>query len=102
MAGLSPTEGAAPMRRSPEPSRPGSGMDVRRTGEVAVIASDPVASGFTLVGVHAVAAENADEARAAWAELPDEVLVVVLGSAAAIYLAEEVQRDRRRMTVVVP
>lgn len=77
-------------------------LDVRRTGEVAVIADDPVAAGFALVGVHAVAARTYSEVHTAWATLPDAVLVVVLDRAAARYLADELAQDRRRMTVVVP
>ena len=70
-----------------------------RTG-VAAIGPLVDIAGFGLVGVMVRAAETAEEARAAWAALPESAGIVILaaGAAAALSPPEMTQR----LTVVMP
>jgi vacuolar-type H+-ATPase subunit F/Vma7 len=66
----------------------------------AVIGESVRTAGFALAGAVVLPAENADEASAAWRELPSDCSVLVLTAAAAAWLGEE-QRSRRDVLVVV-
>lgn len=66
----------------------------------AVIGESARTAGFALAGALVLAAENAGEARAAWAGLPPDVAVVVLTPRAAAWL-DTVPRARRDVLPVV-
>lgn len=71
--------------------------------EVAAIGVEAVVCGFALAGVHVYPADDAGEVRAAWVQLPPNVGLVVLSSAAAEALGDD---DRQApgapLTVVLP
>ncbi len=56
-------------------------------GRVAAIGTEPLVQGFALAGALAVPAETPADVRRAWAQLPDDVDLVVLTPAAARALA---------------
>lgn len=68
----------------------------------AVIGESVRTAGFALAGAVVLAAENAEEARAAWHELPSDCSVLVLTAAAAAWLGEEPQSRRDVLVVVMP
>jgi vacuolar-type H+-ATPase subunit F/Vma7 len=67
---------------------------------IAVIGEEPRVQGFALAGAEVCPATDADEVRAAWAGLADDVAVVVLTPSAAAALATN--PVGRRLTVVMP
>jgi vacuolar-type H+-ATPase subunit F/Vma7 len=70
---------------------------------IAAIGERERVRGFALAGVHVVAAEDPELARAAWRGLPDDVGLVILTPTAHAALAREtgVSRDDR-LWVVMP
>lgn len=66
----------------------------------AVIGEAVRTAGFALAGAVVLAAENPEEARAAWRELPADAAVLVLTARAAAWLGHEPQ-PRRDVLVVV-
>jgi vacuolar-type H+-ATPase subunit F/Vma7 len=68
---------------------------------VAIGEADRV-SGFALAGVAVAAADNHDDALAAWKALPDDAAVVILTPAARVALAPELSRPDQRLWVVMP
>jgi len=68
----------------------------------AVIGESVRTAGFALAGAVVLAAENAEEARAAWRELPSDCSVLVLTAAAAAWLGEEPQTRRDLLVAVMP
>jgi vacuolar-type H+-ATPase subunit F/Vma7 len=66
----------------------------------AVIGESARTAGFALAGALVLAAENAGEARAAWAGLPADVAVLVLTPRAAAWL-DTVSPTRRDILLVV-
>jgi len=68
----------------------------------AVIGESVRTAGFALAGAVVLAAENAEEARAAWRELPPDCSVLVLTAAAAAWLGEEPQTRRDLLVAVMP
>lgn len=70
---------------------------------IAVIGERPRIQGFALAGALTCDADTADDARAAWAALPDDVAVVVLTPAAAAALHTELADPLpRALPVVMP
>lgn len=67
---------------------------------VAVIGEDLRVQGFGLAGAVVCPASGSTEVHAAWQGLDDEVVVVVLTSAAATALADV--PPGRRLTAVIP
>jgi vacuolar-type H+-ATPase subunit F/Vma7 len=67
----------------------------------AVIGEEPLVRGFALAGAHVLPAAGADEVRAAWGRLTEEVAVVVLTEAAAAVLADLPARQGWPFTVVM-
>jgi vacuolar-type H+-ATPase subunit F/Vma7 len=70
--------------------------------EVAVIGSDPEIAGFALAGARVYPAASADEVRAAWLELPDDIRVVILTVHAADALGADRTGPGSPLTVVMP
>jgi vacuolar-type H+-ATPase subunit F/Vma7 len=68
----------------------------------AVIGEAVRTAGFALAGAVVLAAENQDEARAAWRELPADIAVLVLTARAAAWLGAEPQPRRDVLLVVMP
>lgn len=68
---------------------------------VAAIGERALVAGFALAGALAREAETADEVRAAWNALPEDVAVVLLTPAAAAVLAAE-RAAGWPMTAVMP
>jgi vacuolar-type H+-ATPase subunit F/Vma7 len=68
----------------------------------AVIGEAVRTAGFALAGAVTLAAENPEEARAAWRELPADVAVLVLTARAAAWLGQEPQPRRDVLLVVMP
>jgi len=68
----------------------------------AVIGEAVRTAGFALAGAVVLAAENQEEARAAWRELPADVAVLVLTARAAAWLGEEPQPRRDVLLAVMP
>ena len=69
-------------------------------GRVAVLGEWSRVRGFALASVQAVAAQDAEAVRAAWAGLDRDVLVVILTASAAEALGEPARSER--LTVVLP
>lgn len=70
-------------------------------GRAAVIGQALRIQGFTLAGAVAFAAENQDEARAAWRSLPPDTAVVILTPDAAAWLGEQLGQRRDVLPVVM-
>jgi len=68
----------------------------------AVIGEAVRAAGFALAGAVVLAAENPEEARAAWRELPADIAVLVLTGRAAAWLGDEPQPRRDVLLAVMP
>ncbi len=68
----------------------------------AVIGEAVRTAGFALAGAVVLAAENQEEAHAAWRELPTDIAVLVLTPRAAAWLGEEPQPRRDVLVVVMP
>ncbi len=68
----------------------------------AVIGEAVRTAGFALAGAVVLAAENQQEARAAWRELPADIAVLVLTARAASWLGGEPQPRRDVLLVVMP
>ena len=72
-------------------------------GRVAAIGEQVRIGGFALVGALAVPAETPAAARAAWRDLPPDVVLVLLSPAAAAALAAELgDASEERLTAVMP
>lgn len=72
-------------------------------GRVAVLGEEPRIQGFALAGALVVPAATADAVRAAWAGLPEDVVLVVLTAAAAEALdGGPGDPDGTRLTAVMP
>lgn len=69
---------------------------------VAVVGELTRVQGFALAGALVLVAEDAPAARSAWSSLADDVAVVVLTPRAAAALGDELERQRRPLTVVMP
>lgn len=69
-------------------------------GRVAAIGESVRVDGLTLAGVLVLPAEDAIAVRARWAELPDDVVVVILTAQAAAALPEH--GDPPPLNVVMP
>ncbi len=69
---------------------------------IAVIGRPSEVAGFALAGARVMPARTDDEARAAWAALPDRVAVVVLTAETARALADQRGHPRAPLTVVMP
>jgi vacuolar-type H+-ATPase subunit F/Vma7 len=69
---------------------------------LAVLGEEVAVQGYALAGAVVLPAEDAAAVRAAWAQLPDDVAVVVLTPAAARALPEEATTALRPLTVVMP
>ena len=67
----------------------------------AAIGEEPLVRGFALAGALVLPASGADEVRSAWAELADEVAVVILTEAAATALGDLPEKQRGPFTVVM-
>jgi vacuolar-type H+-ATPase subunit F/Vma7 len=67
----------------------------------AVIGEATAVQGYALAGALVCAAENPDEAAAAWRALPADIAVVVLTARAAAWLGEAVERRRDVLPVVM-
>lgn len=68
----------------------------------AVIGEAVRTAGFALAGAVVLAAENEEEARAAWRSLPADVGVLVLTAGAAAWLGQAPQSRRDVLFVVMP
>jgi len=68
----------------------------------AVIGEGVRTAGFGLAGAVVVAAETAEEVRAAWRALPADVAVLVLTPRAAAWLGDAPQPRRDVLVVVMP
>ncbi len=68
----------------------------------AVIGEAVRTAGFALAGAVVLAAENEEEARAAWRSLPADVAVLVLTARAAAWLGQAPQSRRDVLLVVMP
>jgi vacuolar-type H+-ATPase subunit F/Vma7 len=68
----------------------------------AVIGEAVRTAGFALAGAVVLAAENPEEAREAWRELPADCSVLVLTARAAAWLGEDPQPRRDALLVVMP
>jgi vacuolar-type H+-ATPase subunit F/Vma7 len=68
----------------------------------AVIGESARTAGFALAGALVLAAENQDEARAAWASLPADVAVLVVTPRAAAWLGTAPRARRDVLLVVIP
>jgi vacuolar-type H+-ATPase subunit F/Vma7 len=68
----------------------------------AVIGEAVRTAGFALAGAVVLAAENEEEARAAWRSLPADVAVLVLTARAAAWLGQPPQPHRDVLLVVMP
>jgi vacuolar-type H+-ATPase subunit F/Vma7 len=68
----------------------------------AVIGESVRTAGFALAGAVVLPAENAEETRAAWRELPPDCSVLVLTASAAAWLGEEPRSRRDVLVVVMP
>ncbi len=68
----------------------------------AVIGEAVRTAGFALAGAVVLAAENEEEARAAWRSLPADVAVLVLTARAAAWLGQAPQTRRDVLLVVMP
>ena len=68
----------------------------------AVIGEAVRTAGFALAGAVVLAAENEEEARAAWRSLPADVGVLVLTARAAAWLGQAPQSRRDVLLVVMP
>lgn len=68
---------------------------------VAVLGEPVRVDGYALAGAMVCPAESAQEARIAWAALPDDVALVVLTPMAAVALGDELGHSRV-LTVVMP
>ncbi len=68
----------------------------------AVIGEAVRTAGFALAGAVVLAAENEEEADAAWRSLPADVAVLVLTARAAAWLGQERQPRRDVLLVVMP
>jgi hypothetical protein len=74
-----------------------------QVGRVGVLGEELRVQGFGLAGALVAAADSADAARAAWLDLPADVLLVILTPAAARALpAERADAPPYRLTVVMP
>jgi vacuolar-type H+-ATPase subunit F/Vma7 len=72
------------------------------THTVAAIGEDALIRGLSLIGVQTIPAEDAPAVAAAWRALPPEVGVVLVTSAAAAALADEVSASTWPLVAVVP
>ena len=70
--------------------------------DVAAIGAAPDVTGFRLAGARVYAVDTADQARAAWQNLPDTVAVVILSEAAAKAVGSARRAARAPLTVVLP
>ena len=68
----------------------------------AVIGEAVRTAGFALAGAVVLAAEDQDEARAAWRSLPADVAVLVLTARVAAWLGPAPQPRRDVLLVVMP
>jgi vacuolar-type H+-ATPase subunit F/Vma7 len=73
-------------------------------GRVAALGERARVAGLALVGAVVVVAEEPDAVRLGWRELPDDVDLVILTSAAADVLGPEAgsRQDRRPLIAVMP
>lgn len=69
---------------------------------VAAIGRPSEVAGFALAGALVLPARTEAEVRAAWAGLPDDVVVVVLTTRASQALSDARARPRAPLTVVMP
>ncbi len=69
---------------------------------VAALGEHVVVAGYALAGAVVMAAENADEVRAAWDGLAEDIGVVILTPAAADALGPDRTSDLRHLAVVMP
>jgi vacuolar-type H+-ATPase subunit F/Vma7 len=73
------------------------------TGRIAAIGAEPRVAGFALAGVVPIPTGTAQDVRAAWAALPDDVALVLLTPEAAEALAAELADPAPpRLTAVMP
>jgi len=75
---------------------------VAATGRIAALGEDARIAGFALAGVPTVRAETADAVRRAWAELPADVVLVLLTPTAAAALGDVPRGSAGRLTAVLP
>ena len=71
-------------------------------GRAAALGEDARIAGFALAGVPTLVAETAEDVRRAWAELPADVVLVLLTPAAAAALDDLPLGHVRRLTAVLP
>ncbi|MFW6205295.1 MAG: hypothetical protein ACOC96_10000 [Actinomycetota bacterium] len=71
-------------------------------GTVAVVGAQALIQGYVLAGARPLVAESAEQARAQWAGLASDVLVVILTPAAAEALSAERAEPGGPMAVVMP
>jgi len=72
------------------------------TRRVAVLGEGERVRAFALVGVHVVAADDAQAARAAWRALPNDVGLVMLTQSARTALGDELDEQGERLWVAMP
>ena len=70
--------------------------------EVAVIGAPDEVAGFALVGARTYPVSDADQARAAWQQLPESVEVVILAGPAADAIADLRSDGAGPLTVRLP
>ena len=70
--------------------------------DVAVIGAPEVVAGFALGGARVYPATGADEARAAWQQLPASVAVVLLSAPAAEAIGDAVAARAAPLTMRLP
>jgi vacuolar-type H+-ATPase subunit F/Vma7 len=71
-------------------------------GRVAVLGERSEVAGYALAGAVVLEAEDSAAVDAQWAGLPDDIVVVVVGAAAARHLGERRTREGSPLTVVMP
>lgn len=69
---------------------------------VAVLGEQVAVAGYALAGAVVLPAEDDAEVRAAWADLPEDVAVVVLTPHAAEVLGDAARDRLQPLTVVIP
>ena len=70
--------------------------------EVAAIGASPQVGGFALAGARVYPVDTAEQARAAWREMPDAVAVVILSKAADEAIGADRVAESAPLTIVLP
>jgi hypothetical protein len=71
-------------------------------GQVVALGEASQVANFVLGGAAVMVAENSDEARQAWAALPDATELVILTAAAASAVGEGLDAPGAPLTAVMP